>query len=172
MLYLKQTKKPKPEWLFKNIDLEKDTFFLSRQGKWQCNSLPGCLSSDLKKLPVGLFHSFTRLVCGISLVIGMDFMMLPSLGLAGRLWPPNTFTQGTDELLQSNAFQSPEPKGSVSDLDTQSSMAPYSASRPLKKLFISSHDLAMENPTKQSSQIIHFKTVNSLLAVCSGLVRL
>lgn len=73
VLYLKQKKNPtQTEWLFKNTDLEKETLFLSRPGKWWSNSLVGYLSCNQKKLPVMLFHAFCRSVCGISLV---DFMM-------------------------------------------------------------------------------------------------
>lgn len=93
---------PKPEWLFKNTDLEKETDFLGGPGKWQSNSLLGCLSSDLKKLPVGFIPLLVQFVA--SLMIGMDFMMQPSFRLAGRLWPPTPFTQATDELLQNNTF--------------------------------------------------------------------
>lgn len=63
----------KPVWLFKNTDLEKETFFLNRPEKWWSDSLVvWCFSSNQKKLPVVLFYVFACSVCGISLV---DFMM-------------------------------------------------------------------------------------------------
>ena len=99
VLYLKQ-KKPQNQSDCSKTDLEKETSFLSGPRKWQCNSLLGCFSSDLKKLPVGLPHSFACSVCAID----MNFMMQLSLRLTDGLWPPTPFTQAADELLQSHAF--------------------------------------------------------------------